>query len=175
LIANRHKALVFSQFTGFLDLAEERLEALGVQFHRLDGSTPAAARAHRVAAFQAGKGDVFLISLKAGGSGLNLTAADYVILCDPWWNPAVEAQAAGRAHRIGQSRPVTVYRLLTAGTIEERIIEMHETKRAIAYALLEHKGEGVAEGPADPEGGAGGDGLIAGALDVDELIELMRG
>jgi SNF2 family DNA or RNA helicase len=95
LIVNRHKALVFSQFTGFLDLAEERLEALGVRFHRLDGSTPAAARATRVAAFQAGEGDVFLISLKAGGSGLNLTAADYVILCDPWWNPAVEARLPG--------------------------------------------------------------------------------
>jgi superfamily II DNA or RNA helicase len=171
LIVNRHKALVFSQFTGFLDLAEERLKALGVRFHRLDGSTPAAARATRVAAFQAGEGEVFLISLKAGGSGLNLTAADYVILCDPWWNPAVEAQAAGRAHRIGQNRPVTVYRLLTAGTIEERIIAMHETKRAIADALLERTGEGEGDG----DGGEGGrDGVIAGALDVDELIELMR-
>jgi len=170
LIVNRHKALVFSQFTGFLDLAEERLKALGVRFHRLDGSTPAASRANRVAAFQAGEGDVFLISLKAGGSGLNLTAADYVILCDPWWNPAVEAQAAGRAHRIGQNRPVTVYRLLTAGTIEERIIAMHETKRAIADALLEHTGEGESGGDED-----GRDGVIAGALDVDELIELMRG
>jgi SNF2 family DNA or RNA helicase len=172
LIANRHKALVFSQFTGFLDLAEERLKALGVRFHRLDGSTPAAARAHRVAAFQAGEGDVFLISLKAGGSGLNLTAADYVILCDPWWNPAVEAQAAGRAHRIGQNRPVTVYRLLTAGTIEERIIEMHETKRAIADALLARTEEGEGEGEGGDEDGR--DGVIAGALDVDELIELMR-
>jgi superfamily II DNA or RNA helicase len=171
LIANRHKALVFSQFTGFLDLAEERLKALGVRFHRLDGSTPAAARATRVAAFQAGEGDVFLISLKAGGSGLNLTAADYVILCDPWWNPAVEAQAAGRAHRMGQNRPVTVYRLLTAGTIEERIIAMHETKRAIADALLERTEEGEGNGA----GGEGGrDSVIAGALDVDELIELMR-
>jgi SNF2 family DNA or RNA helicase len=170
LIVNRHKALVFSQFTGFLDLAEERLKSLGVRFHRLDGSTPAAARATRVAAFQAGEGDVFLISLKAGGSGLNLTAADYVILCDPWWNPAVEAQAAGRAHRIGQSRPVTVYRLLTAGTIEERIIEMHETKRAIADALLERTEEGEGDGG----DGDGRNGVIAGALDVDELIELMR-
>ena len=170
LIVNRHKALVFSQFTGFLDLAEERLKALGVRFHRLDGSTPAAARATRVAAFQAGEGDVFLISLKAGGSGLNLTAADYVILCDPWWNPAVEAQAAGRAHRIGQNRPVTVYRLLTAGTIEERIIEMHETKRAIADALLARTEEGEGDGGDED----GRDGVIAGALDVDELIELMR-
>jgi SNF2 family DNA or RNA helicase len=101
---------------------------------------------------------------------LNLTAADYVVLCDPWWNPAVEAQAAGRAHRIGQNRPVTVYRLLTAGTIEERIIEMHETKRAIADALLERTEEGDAV-----SGEEGRDGVIAGALDVDELIELMRG
>ena len=125
-----------------------------------------------MAAFQAGEGDVFLISLKAGGSGLNLTAADYVILCDPWWNPAVEAQAAGRAHRIGQNRPVTVYRLLTAGTIEERIIEMHETKRAIADALLARTEEGEGEGEGGDEDGR--DGVIAGALDVDELIELMR-
>ena len=101
-----------------------------------------------------------------------MTAADYVILCDPWWNPAVEAQAAGRAHRIGQNRPVTVYRLLTAGTIEERIIAMHETKRAIADALLERTGEGEGDGDRGEEGR---DGVIAGALDVDELIELMRG
>ena len=161
LIANRHKALVFSQFTGFLDLAQERLKARGIHVHRLDGSTPATARAARVAAFQAGEGDVFLISLKAGGSGLNLTAADYVILCDPWWNPAVEAQAAGRSHRIGQNRPVTVYRLLTAGTIEERIIAMHETKRAIADALLDQADEAP--------------GVSTGVLDVDELIDLMRG
>jgi SNF2 family DNA or RNA helicase len=92
---------------------------------------------------------------------LNLTAADYVILCDPWWNPSVEAQAAGRSHRIGQNRPVTVYRLLTAGTIEERIIAMHETKRAIADALLDHADEAL--------------GSSGGALDVDELIDLMRG
>ena len=101
---------------------------------------------------------------------MNLTAADYVILCDPWWNPAVEAQAAGRAHRIGQNRPVTVYRLLTAGTIEERIIEMHETKRAIADALLARTEEGGGDGGDED----GRDGVIAGALDVDELIELMR-
>jgi SNF2 family DNA or RNA helicase len=94
-------------------------------------------RAAAVAAFQQGEGDAFLISLKAGGFGLNLTAADYVIHLDPWWNPAVEAQARDRAHRIGQSRPVTVYRLVSAGTVEERIVELHRIKRELAESLLE--------------------------------------
>ena len=87
--------------------------------------------------FQAGEGDLFLISLKAGGLGLNLTAADYVIHMDPWWNPAVEDQAADRAHRIGQKRPVTVYRLVTANTIEEKIVRLHQEKRDLANSLLE--------------------------------------
>jgi SNF2 family DNA or RNA helicase len=89
-----------------------------------------------VAAFQAGEGTLFLISLKAGGFGLNLTAADYVIHLDPWWNPAVEAQATDRAHRIGQERPVTVYRLITKDTIEESIVQLHQNKQALADALL---------------------------------------
>lgn len=87
--------------------------------------------------FQGGNGDVFLISLKAGGTGLNLTAADYVIHMDPWWNPAVEDQASDRAHRIGQQRPVTIYRLVTKGTIEEKIVELHHSKRDLADSLLE--------------------------------------
>ena len=90
-----------------------------------------------MAAFQRGEGELFLISLKAGGFGLNLTAADYVIIADPWWNPAAEDQAMGRAHRIGQQRPVTVYRLVSAGSIEERIVELHRDKRALADGLLE--------------------------------------
>jgi SNF2 family DNA or RNA helicase len=91
----------------------------------------------RVAAFQAGEGDLFLISLKAGGFGLNLTAADYVVITDPWWNPAAEDQAMGRAHRIGQLRPVTVYRLVTKGSVEERIVDLHHEKRALAESILE--------------------------------------
>jgi superfamily II DNA or RNA helicase len=137
LLRNRHKALVFSQFLGHLDKVRGALDARGVRYQYLDGATPAQARAERVAAFQAGDGDLFLISLKAGGSGLNLTAADYVIHLDPWWNPAVEDQASGRAHRIGQSRPVTVYRLVVEDSIEERILELHGDKRDLAAGLLE--------------------------------------
>ncbi|MYH69986.1 MAG: DEAD/DEAH box helicase, partial [Gammaproteobacteria bacterium] len=137
LLANRHKILVFSQFVKHLKLVEERLAETGVAYQYLDGATPAGARAKRIAAFQAGQGDVFLISLKAGGVGLNLTAADYVIHMDPWWNPAAEDQASDRAHRIGQTRPVTIYRLVTKGTIEEQIVELHHHKRDLADRLLE--------------------------------------
>jgi SNF2 family DNA or RNA helicase len=94
-------------------------------------------RKRRVDAFQAGVGDVFLISLKAGGVGINLTAADYVIHMDPWWNPAVEDQASDRAHRMGQQRPVTIYRLVARHTIEEGIVELHHHKRELADSLLE--------------------------------------
>ena len=155
LVANRHKALVFSQFTDFLGLLGERLQAAGIAYQYLDGSTPAAERTKRVAAFQRGEGDLFLISLKAGGFGLNLTAADYVLIVDPWWNPAAEDQAMGRAHRIGQQRPVTVYRLVTAGSIEERIVELHHNKRSLADGILE-----------------GQDG--SAPLRPDELRELLR-
>ncbi|MDP3084409.1 MAG: DEAD/DEAH box helicase, partial [Rubrivivax sp.] len=137
LVAGRHKALVFSQFTDFLKLLAERLDSAGIRYQYLDGSTPAAERTRRVAAFQRGEGDLFLISLKAGGFGLNLTAADYVIIVDPWWNPAAEDQAMGRAHRIGQLRPVTVYRLVTAGSVEERIVALHRDKRVLADGILE--------------------------------------
>jgi SNF2 family DNA or RNA helicase len=142
LVEGRHKALVFSQFTDFLKLLAERLDSAGIRYQQLDGSTPAAERTRRVNAFQAGEGELFLISLKAGGFGLNLTAADYVLIVDPWWNPAAEDQALGRAHRIGQLRPVTVYRLVTAGSIEERIVEMHRDKRALADGLLEGQDQG---------------------------------
>jgi len=161
LAANGHKTLVFSQFVDFLQLLRQGLERAGLALQYLDGSTPAAERTRRVAAFQAGEGDAFLISLKAGGFGLNLTAADYVIIADPWWNPAAEDQAMGRAHRIGQQRPVTVYRLISAGTIEERIVELHKDKRALADGLLE----------ADDETAAG---LGAPLPDVDELVGLLR-
>ena len=136
LRAGGHKALIFSQFVKHLDLVREWMDEDGVPYQYLDGSTPAAERRKRVGAFQAGEGDVFLISLKAGGTGLNLTAANYVIHLDPWWNPAVEDQASDRAHRIGQTQAVTVYRLVTQGTIEEKILELHDSKRALASELL---------------------------------------
>ena len=161
LVAGHHKALVFSQFTDFLALLRERLDACGLRYQYLDGSTPAAQRTQRVNAFQAGQGDFFLISLKAGGFGLNLTMADYVIIADPWWNPAAEDQASGRAHRIGQQRPVTVYRLVTQGSIEDRIVKLHHSKRALAEGVL----------------GAGQDGGLSGggAMRAADMLALLRG
>jgi SNF2 family DNA or RNA helicase len=108
-----------------------------VRYEYLDGSTPSNERERRVAAFQAGSADLFLISLRAGGTGLNLTAADYVVHLDPWWNPAVEDQASDRAHRIGQERPVTIYRLIMQDSIEERILQLHRDKRDLASELLD--------------------------------------
>jgi SNF2 family DNA or RNA helicase len=136
LITNGHKALVFSQFVGHLTIVRKYLDGAGIKYQYLDGSTPASRRQEAIHGFQAGQGDVFLISLKAGGVGLNLTAADYVIHLDPWWNPAVEDQASDRAHRIGQRRPVTIYRLITRGTVEEKIMQMHRRKRKLADSLL---------------------------------------
>jgi SNF2-related domain/Helicase conserved C-terminal domain len=136
LVAAGHRALVFSQFVDVLKLAAETLTAQGATHQYLDGSCTQKQRSAAIDAFQAGEGDAFLISLKAGGFGLNLTAADYVIHLDPWWNPAAEAQATDRAHRIGQEKPVTVYRLVAKGTIEERIVALHRTKRELADSLL---------------------------------------
>jgi superfamily II DNA or RNA helicase len=155
LVAGRHKALVFSQFTDFLQLLRARLDLAGLSYQYLDGGTPAAERSKRVAAFQAGEGDLFLISLKAGGFGLNLTVADYVIIADPWWNPAAEEQASARAHRIGQLRPVTVYRLVTQGSIEEKIVRLHRSKRDLAEGIL-----------------SGQD--TAAPVDAGQLMELLR-
>ena len=132
-----HRALVFSQFTSHLALIREELDRLGIDYLYLDGSTSTTERDRLVRQFQTGSEPLFLISLKAGGLGLNLTAADYVIHLDPWWNPAIEDQASDRAHRIGQERPVTVYRLIAAGTIEEKILRLHQNKRSLADALLE--------------------------------------
>jgi SNF2 family DNA or RNA helicase len=137
LLSSRHKALVFSQFIGHLSIIREYLDKQGVSYQYLDGSTSTKQRKIRVDAFQAGEGDLFLISLKAGGLGLNLTAADYVIHMDPWWNPAIEDQASDRAHRIGQTRPVTIYRLVCKNTIEEKIVKLHQEKRDLAGSLLE--------------------------------------
>lgn len=134
---NKHRALVFSQFVTHLSLVREALDKQDIKYLYLDGSTPVSEREKRVRAFQGGEGDLFLISLKAGGLGLNLTAADFVIHMDPWWNPAVEDQASDRAHRIGQTRPVTIYRLVAEDTIEEKILRLHSTKRDLADSLLE--------------------------------------
>jgi SNF2 family DNA or RNA helicase len=129
--ADEHKSLVFSQWTSMLDLLEPKLRERGLAFVRLDGST--VDRAGTVDRFQRDpEVPVFLVSLKAGGIGLNLTAADHVFLFDPWWNPAVEEQAFDRAHRIGQEKPVFVYRLVAAETVEERILDLQREKRALA-------------------------------------------
>jgi len=155
LLENSHKALVFSQFVSHLALISDYLKQKGIEYRYLDGSTPPKERRREVEAFQAGQGSLFLISLRAGGVGLNLTAADYVLHMDPWWNPAVEDQASDRAHRIGQQRPVTVYRLVTKNTIEEKILKLHGTKRDLANSLLD-----------------GSD--ISGRMSADELLNLIR-
>ncbi|MCX7121155.1 MAG: DEAD/DEAH box helicase [Gammaproteobacteria bacterium] len=140
IIDNGHKALVFSQYVSFLHIVRARIESEKINYQYLDGSTSPVNRKKSVEAFQSGEGDLFLLSLKAGGSGLNLTAADYVIHLDPWWNPAVEDQASDRAHRIGQERPVTIYRFIMQNTIEEKILSMHEHKRNLANELLSGQG-----------------------------------
>ncbi|WP_395340267.1 DEAD/DEAH box helicase [Ningiella sp. W23] len=136
LRANQHRALIFSQFVGHLQLIKQHIEARGLAYQYLDGSSTSAQRKKSVNDFQAGEGEVFLISLKAGGFGLNLTGADYVIHMDPWWNPAVEDQASDRAHRMGQTRPVIIYRLVAKDTIEEKIVSLHQQKRDLADSLL---------------------------------------
>jgi superfamily II DNA or RNA helicase len=152
-VSEGHKALVFSQWTSFLDLVEPHLRRASIDFSRLDGSTRD--RGAVVDGFQSESGPpVLLLSLRAGGTGLNLTAADHVFILDPWWNPAVEDQAADRAHRIGQDRPVMVHRLVARGTVEERILELQARKRAVAEAAL-------------------ADGGAAGGLTRADLLELL--
>jgi SNF2 family DNA or RNA helicase len=152
--ADGHKALVFSQWTSLLDLVEPHLDAAGIAYTRLDGAT--VDRGAVVKDFQRDDGPpVMLLSLKAGGTGLNLTAADHVFLLDPWWNPAAEDQAADRAHRIGQDRPVMVYRMVARDTVEERILALQARKRALADVAL---------------GGAG----AAAALTRDDLLALLE-
>ncbi len=155
LLENRHQVLVFSQFVGHLQFIRQYLDEMGIPYCYLDGSTSIKDRKAQVDTFQAGGADVFLISLKAGGLGLNLTAADYVIHMDPWWNPAVEDQASDRAHRIGQTRPVTIYRLVTKNTIEEKIVALHNEKRELADSLLQ-----------------GSD--VSARISVEELLNLIR-
>ena len=150
-----NRALLFSQFVGLVEGAARRLREAGLRVVVLTGQTPAAERADLVASFQRGEHDVFCISLKAGGTGINLTHANYVVHVDPWWNPAVEEQATARAHRMGQREPVTVYRLVSRGTIEEAILELHARKRDLASAILD--GTSAAQG-----------------LDDDDLFDLVR-
>lgn len=150
-----HRVLVFSQFVKHLSLIREMLEEEKISYVYLDGSTEARARQERVDEFQNGDATAFLISLKAGGTGLNLTAADYVIHMDPWWNPAVEDQATDRAHRIGQEKPVMVYRLVSQGTIEEEILKLHDSKRDLVAGIMEGS-------------------QAAAKLSTDDLIALLR-
>jgi SNF2 family DNA or RNA helicase len=133
-IAEGSRILLFSQFTSMLDLIAPALDAQGIGYVKLTGETTD--RETIVKRFQAGEVPVFLVSLKAGGTGLNLTAADTVIHYDPWWNPAVERQATDRAHRIGQTRPVFVYKLICAGTVEEKIVALQTRKAELADAIF---------------------------------------
>ena len=144
LVAEGRRVLVFSQFTRMLRLVQAELAALGLNWLTLTGDTPTAQRGDVVARFQRGDAPLFLVSLKAGGVGLNLTAADTVIHIDPWWNPAVEQQASARAHRIGQNKPVLVYRLVAAGSIEEKLLALQARKAALADAVLGSAGAPIA-------------------------------
>lgn len=155
LTENGHRSLVFSQFTSELALIKEALDEKNIEYLYLDGSVTIPNREKLVKEFQTGTVPIFLISLKAGGLGLNLTAADFVIHLDPWWNPAIEDQASDRVHRIGQERPVTIYRLIAQNTIEEKIIRLHTSKRDLADSLLE-----------------GSD--LSAQLTRDELMELLK-
>ena len=136
IVADGHRVLVFSQFTDFLGLAARVADDRGIRYAYLDGSTTQRGRQRMIDRFSSGEVPAFFISLKAGGTGLNLTAADYCVLLDPWWNPAAEAQAIDRAHRIGQERPVMVYRLIAAGTIEQKVRELQEQKRRLFDEVL---------------------------------------
>lgn len=155
LMKNNHRSLVFSQFTSHLSMIRKELDDAHIDYLYLDGSTPLPERNKLVKTFQTGEQPLFLISLKAGGLGLNLTAADFVIHLDPWWNPAIEDQASDRAYRIGQTRPVTVYRLIATQTIEEKIIRLHQTKKSLADSLLD-----------------GSD--LAHKLSKEEMLELLK-
>ena len=176
ILSEGHRALVFSQFTRYLSGVREHLEATGVRTAYMDGSTPD--RQKVIDAFRAGEADVFLISLKAGGFGLTLTEADYVFLLDPWWNPQAEEQAVDRTHRIGQDKPVMVYRLVSADTIEEKVMALKEKKAELFARVVEGAGETEVggEGAAGAAGGAAGSGgLSPAALTAAEIRELIEG
>ena len=135
-IGGGHRVLAFSQFTGMLDILKKELDGRKISYFYLDGSTLPKDRMEMVNSFNKGKNKLFLISLKAGGTGLNLTGADTVIHLDPWWNPAVEDQATDRAYRIGQKNPVTVYKLVTNGTIEEKIFALQARKKELVDSVI---------------------------------------
>jgi len=155
VVQEGHQALVFSQFTSFLHRAADRLDAAGIPYSYLDGTTRQ--RQKVIDGFRRGDGRVFLISLKAGGFGLNLTEADYVFLLDPWWNPASEAQAVDRAHRIGQTKQVMVYRMVAANTIEQKVMALKEKKAALVSAVIDD------------------DAFFSEALSADDIRELLAG
>ncbi len=144
-LSGGHRLLIFSQFVSYLTVIRDLMERKKISYQYLDGKTSEKMRAASIEKFQSGEGDVFLISLKAGGQGLNLTGADYVVHLDPWWNPAVEDQATDRAYRIGQTRPVNVFRLVIKGSLEEKILELHAKKRELAADFLEGTSEEAAE------------------------------
>ncbi len=156
LVSEEHRVLVFSQFTSFLSLIARELNRIHVPHVTMTGETPVKHRQAIIKRFQSGDVPVFLVSLRAGGTGLNLTQANYVIHMDPWWNPAVEEQATDRAHRIGQNQAVTVYRLVASNTIEEAILNIHERKRGLVQSLLDGKD-------------------AVGKLSIKDLIALIRG
>ena len=178
IVSEGHRALIFSQFTRYLSGVREHLEDAGVRTAYMDGSTPD--RQKVIDAFRAGGADVFLISLKAGGFGLTLTEADYVFLLDPWWNPQAEEQAVDRTHRIGQDKPVMVYRLVSADTIEEKVMALKEKKAELFARVVEGTGDVEAGGegaggPAGVAGAAGAGGLSPAALTAAEIRELIEG
>ena len=178
IVSEGHRALIFSQFTRYLSGVREHLEDAGVRTAYMDGSTPD--RQKVIDAFRAGEADVFLISLKAGGFGLTLTEADYVFLLDPWWNPQAEEQAVDRTHRIGQDKPVMVYRLVSADTIEEKVMALKEKKAELFARVVEGTGDVEADGegaggPAGVAGAAGAGGLSPAALTAAEIRELIEG
>ena len=150
-----HRILLFSQFTSMLDLLKARLGEEGIAYYEITGATPKKERLRLVKAFNEGDTPLFLISLRAGGTGLNLTGADIVIHYDPWWNAAAQNQATDRAHRIGQLKPVTVFKLLVKDSIEEKIQQLQEKKQNLAEEIL------------------GGEQLSFSSLSREDLLELI--
>ena len=150
-----HKILLFSQFTSMLELLEKDLKEQNISYYKITGDTGKAKRLELVDTFNSDDTPLFLISLKAGGTGLNLTAADIVIHYDPWWNTAVQNQATDRAHRIGQTKRVTVYKMICQNTIEEKIIELQETKKNLADEIVS------------------ADNISLSSLSKDDLMELL--
>jgi SNF2 family DNA or RNA helicase len=152
-----HRMLVFSQFTSMLELLEEDLKKENISYYKITGSTPKEERIRLVHAFNENSTPVFLISLKAGGTGLNLVGADMVIHYDPWWNLAAQNQATDRAHRIGQKHKVSVFKLIAKNTIEEKILKLQEAKKDLADAIINGEGESLT------------------SLTAEELVELLKG